>query len=129
MISRLSGCCQTFQISQVDMQFALLAEACFECRSEQFVSGLAFSLQGLRLDRRFLLLEIFFVDGIVLGDAIDHPIRSQRDWISHPADRKFERNRELLRASDLRDRPGPRERLARFHIEAESLRSGCEVLA
>src|SRR5467141_185338 len=129
MVSRLSGRCQPFQIVRVDMQFALLAEACFECGSEQFVSSLAFCLQSLRLNRRFLLLEILFVDGIVLGDTIDHPIRSQRDWISHLADRKFERNGELLRASDLRDRPGPRERLARFHIEAESLRSGCEVLA
>src|SRR5712664_3357076 len=103
------------------MQFALLAEACFECGSEQFVSSLAFCLQSLRLNRRFLLLEILFVDGLVLGDTIDHPIRSQRDWISHLADRKFERNGELFRTSDLRDRPGPRERLARFHIEAQRL--------
>ena len=85
------------------MQFALLAEACFECGSEQFVSSLAFCLQSLRLNRRFLLLEILFIDGIVLSYVVDHPIRSQGNRISRLPDRKFECCGELLRAPDLRD--------------------------
>src|SRR6266849_1864826 len=111
------------------MQFAFLAEACFERRSEQFVSSLAFRLQRLRLDRRSLLREVCFADGIVLGDAVDHPIRSKEDRISRLADWKFERGGELLRTSGIGNRPGPREWLARLHVEAESFCCGSKIFA
>src|SRR6266853_5072236 len=111
------------------MQFAFLAEACFERSSEQFVSSLAFRLQRLRLDRRSLLHEVLFADGIVLGDAVDHPIRPQKDWIPCLADRKFERGGKLLRTSGIGDRPGPREWLARLHLKPESFCGGSKILA